>query len=157
MNRVEQLIFPAVATAALSLVCFSAGATEVFTWTDADGVKHFSHTPPPENADAQAQEVGEIPSIGTVAAPPVEGLDNEQNPSYAEQTRQQLANDRDRREKIREVQSRLCEQAKTRIALIEPSRHVYFIDDSGETVRMDDEARAAEVEGLKNYIADNCQ
>lgn len=30
----------------------SAGATEVYRWTDADGVVHFSQTPPPLSADA---------------------------------------------------------------------------------------------------------
>jgi hypothetical protein len=34
---------------ALLIVCLPAAAAEMYTWTDANGVKHFSDSPPPAN------------------------------------------------------------------------------------------------------------
>lgn len=46
------------------MIClFLAGgtlhATEVFRWTDADGVVHFSQTPPPQGVDASKMQLRE--------------------------------------------------------------------------------------------------
>ena len=35
------------------LAALPAGAAEMYTWTDANGVKHFSDSPPPAGAKAQ--------------------------------------------------------------------------------------------------------
>lgn len=41
---------------ALLAVSMSAGAREMYSWTDANGVKHFSDSPPPRNA-SQAKKL----------------------------------------------------------------------------------------------------
>jgi hypothetical protein len=40
---------------------------------------------------------------------------------------------------------------------IEPSRRVFYTDESGETVRLDDERRVGLVEESKAFLAGNCK
>jgi len=40
---------------------------------------------------------------------------------------------------------------------MEPSRRVFYTDESGQTVRMDDEERVSLVKEDKEFIAKNCK
>ena len=51
---------------------------------------------------------------------------------------------------------RICLQATDQLAQIEPSRRVFYTDESGETTRLDDEERVRMVEESKNLIAEYC-
>ncbi len=47
----------------------TASGEKVYTWTDADGVTHYSDTPPPE-ADAEAVDLSEQPLSTIETGPP---------------------------------------------------------------------------------------
>lgn len=56
---------------ALSIASLSAGAADMYSWTDANGVKHFSDSPPPANAKAQKLKVkGGVTTNATDTPPP---------------------------------------------------------------------------------------
>lgn len=149
-----------------ALLMAPALSAEVYRWTDENGVTHFSQTPPP---DGQEAEIEDVPNTATEAAADGAGIDFDgaqrnlaEGPggadtlSAAEQKRREIAEQHANARAAREEQERLCNQARSRLARIEPNRRVYYTDDEGETVRMDDEERVSEVEELRAYLAENC-
>lgn len=57
-----------VALLILTFIATSAFAADFYTWTDADGIKHFSNTPPPTDQDAQVIVVEPTPAAADPAA-----------------------------------------------------------------------------------------
>lgn len=144
-----------------------AGATEVYTWTDKDGVVHFSDTPP-RNDSGRVIDIENAYSPGTtgadqpqaesgVPASPAAVGDPEAPKSAAQQRREQIAKNRkDRREAMAE-QDRMCEKHRKRLEQMEPARRVFYRNEKGEEVRMDDDLRVGLIEESKEYIAKNCR
>ncbi len=145
-------------------------AAEVYTWKDADGVTHFSDMPP-ESGDAQQIEVEEAYYPGSSGAytdgeagasePEPSGEDDNpmtENPqNLAEQRREQLARDRQEREEAKAETDALCEQNRQLLERLEPARRVFYTNEQGEEVRMDDEERVGLVEEAKDFMAENCK
>ena len=145
-----------------------AAASEVYTWTDESGTVHYSDTPRASGA-MEALDVEEIyrpgssdaypsPSSTPGAAP---GATAEEDPpaplSAAEQRRQSIASDRaERREKQAEME-RQCNLHRQRLEQMEPARRVFYTDEDGESVRMDDDRRVALIEESKAFLAKNCR
>lgn len=145
--------------AIVSALLFAAALNaEVYRWTDENGVTHFSQTPPPsgdeavvEDLPANAEGAGiDFDSGQAAVADGTDGL------SAAEQVRQDIANKSDRRRAEIAALRAQCNETRSRLARLEPNRRVYYTNDEGETVRMDDEARAAEVQQLHDFLAQNC-
>ena len=147
------------------LLLSSALNAEVYRWTDENGVTHFSQTPPPDEVESVIENVSDgIPDPESEGA----GIDfdgaqsnldqsaDPAAPSPADQVRQELAEESARkRAQLEAIQAR-CAQSQTRLAKIEPNRQVFYTNDEGETERMDDAARVAEVEQLREFLAANC-
>ena len=130
----------------------SAVGGEVYTWTDEDGVVHFSDQEP-VGRDAKVQELPDATppdSPSPYAAP-------EGGKSAAQQRREDI------QEKGREAQAqqamtqRNCEAWREEVARLEPNRRVFYTNEQGETERMDDVARTDRVAELKSMIAQNCR
>lgn len=161
-------IVPWVFGLAVMLAGGPLGAAEVYTWTDEDGVPHFSDKPRtdgqsetieaeeayrPGTADvysqpAEAAEAPEAAAADAAAEAPV---------SAAAARREELAREREQRREAKAESDRLCAQHRQRLEQIEPSRRVFHTDASGETVRLDDEERVKLVEESKAFLAENCQ
>jgi hypothetical protein len=143
-------------------------AAEVYTWTDQDGVTHFSDMPP-ESGNAQQIEVEEAYFPGSSgaytedegAAPDPSGEDDNpmtENPQkLADQKREQLAKDRKARREAQAETAALCEQNRQLLERLEPSRRVFYTNEQGEEVRMDDEQRVGLVAEAKDFVAKNCE
>jgi hypothetical protein len=147
-------------------------AAEVYTWTDADGVLHFSDTPRPDGQSetieaeeayrpgtADAYPAPAAPSSSEQESPEVPALteSGEPPPSAAEAQREERARQREERRAAQAEQDRLCAQHRQRLEQVEPSRRVFYTDASGETVRLDDEERVRLVEESRDFLAKNCQ
>jgi hypothetical protein len=143
-------------------------AAEVYTWTDDDGTVHYSDTPR-ATGQMETLEVEEIYRPGSVAGPAapagVPTVTPEASPeaeaevtlSAAEQRRQDIASERsERREQQAEVE-RLCGLHRQRMEQMEPARRVFYVDEQGESVRMDDEQRMALIDESKDFLAKNCR
>jgi len=144
------------------LLTASAGAfaTEIYTWTDEDGVTHFSDRRP-ESGDPQVIEITDhsggvrysVP--GTPDAAAADPGDPELTP--AQQRRKELDDARVAQREQRQRNERMCQQHRERLARIEPARRVTYVDENGQEARMDDDQRVAAIEESQNYLDENCQ
>lgn len=142
----------------LATVLFSPAtilAEEVYSWVDENGVRHYGDMPP-EDQQSEAMQVEGMPvmSDDAVEFKPAEKEDGEL--SYAQQRREDLQNQRQESNAAKAESQRLCSEALAEVNRIEPHRRVYFTNEQGETERMDDEARVAQVAKLRQFLSANC-
>jgi len=143
-------------------------AAEVYTWTDENGVVHFSDSPR-ASGEMQTLEVDEIyrPGSAEVAPAPADADADADEPdevaeaaatkSVAEQRREQAAQARkDRAQQQAEI-DRLCAMHRQRLEQMEPARRVFYTNSEGESVRMDDDQRMAMIDESKAYLSQNCE
>ena len=141
----------------LTLLCMMASAyaapAQVYKWTDANGVVHYSDAPPPlstpkvetmhvrgddrahaaESADAGS---GDKPKDATlVNAPPLNAA---------------VPNTPDNRAKA-------CQTERNNLALLQSNAPVNVIGADGKTQPVEDSGRQARIEGVKDRIALFCQ
>jgi hypothetical protein len=144
------------------------GAAEVYTWTDEDGVQHFSDKPRTDGQSETIQaEEAYRPGTADVYSQPAEAAEPaeaaaadaaaEAPVSAAAARREEQALKRAQRREAKAELDRQCAQHRQRLEQIEPSRRVFHTDASGETVRLDDEERVRLVEESKAFLAENCQ
>ncbi len=133
---------------------------EVYKWTDENGVTHYSDSPPPEGQESSVQDISTEPENSGIGMP----VDvNPENPgttpaelSAADLKRQQIAESREKMQEQQANMSRLCSEARSKVNELEPNRRVYYTNEDGETVRMDDQERVDAVAELKAYLRENC-
>lgn len=149
----RRVLLASVAAALLGLSALPVGlaSTQVYTWTDEDGVVHFSDREP-VGQDAQVEDLPEqAPSAG-----PSPYADTQSGPNAAQQRREEIES------KARESQAqqadidRKCQAWQAEVDRLEPNRRVFYTNEQGETERMDDVARTSRVAELKSLIAQNC-
>ncbi|HKJ28539.1 MAG TPA: DUF4124 domain-containing protein [Anaerolineales bacterium] len=149
-----------IALSALLLALSSSSAlAEVYKWTDENGVTHYTQTPPPSGQDAELQDVPEYEGEAELS-PPTE--DESSDPgaetlSAADLKRQELAAARKENAEEKAATEALCQDTQQRLAQLEPSRRVFYTNEEGETARMDDEQRVAEIQRLKEIQSSRCQ
>jgi hypothetical protein len=130
----------------------SVQAQSMYTWTDENGVVHFSDVEP-QGQQAQEQQ---IPIEDTPSTPDPYSSPGETQPSYADQRRQQLeANSKAAQQEQSRNTSR-CASWQAEVNRLEPNRRVFYTNDQGETERMDDIQRTNRVAELKAQLAQNC-
>lgn len=153
------------------IISGNALAGEVYSWTDANGVVHFGDRPPegqesrtiiiPESTSSGVARTGESPQSASALndgiVPGVPGEEEAPPLSLADQKRDQMAKDRNKKRKKTEEMESMCAQHRQRLTKMEPSRRVFYTDESGQTVRMDDEERVSLVKEDKEFIAKNCK
>jgi len=151
-----------------SIVFFAALATaqgqtqSVYTWTDENGVVHYTDTPPdnPNAVQIPATEAYRPGSTGAYPEADAAVTGDEEEPaaveSYADDQRKQLEAARKEAAAKQAERARICKEARDQLENIEPSRRVFFTNEQGETERLDDEQRVAMVEQAKALIAQNC-
>ena len=74
----------------------------------------------------------------------------------AQRTRREIAETRSRKAEEAQNTEYLCSRHRTRLEQMEPARRVYYRDENGKEVRMDDARRVALVEESRTFIAENC-
>lgn len=175
MNR-NGMAFWVVICFLLFPLAVSAQKDSIYSWTDENGVKHFSDRAPVDTA--AAVEAIPVAEPVTAAATPDGEVDDtaatlnnqvmEQDPaepaaagateelSYADQQRQAMEEKRQAQRQKQTERQRVCLQAQDQLAQIEPSRRVFYTDESGDTVRLDDEQRVQMVEENKRLVAEYC-
>lgn len=127
-------------------------AQQMYTWTDDNGVVHFSDVEP-QGQSAQEQQ---IPLNESPGGPDPYATQDGSGPSYADQRRQQIAESGQAAEQNKARNSARCASWQAEVNRLEPNRRVYSTNDQGETERMDDVQRTNRVAELKSQIAQNC-
>lgn len=137
----------------LSLAGLAAAQDKkMYQWTDENGVVHFSDTRP-EGLDAKTLDMpADKPASGSN---PYQQTDSV--PSLADQKRQELARKYDQAQTDIALNEANCAALQAELARLEPNRRVFYTDEEGETVRMDDVERANRVAELKSQIARDCK
>jgi len=145
----------------LLLVLLAAGATEsaaqVYSWTDANGTKHFSDSPPPPSVSAQkikvrsqlttdagVQPATEVPAEAKPpeAAPPGAGATASAKP---------LVDSAENRAKQ-------CQMAKSNLALLQSNFQVSAPPgDDGKTAVLDEGGRKQAVDKAADQVAFYCK
>jgi hypothetical protein len=172
MNR-NGLAFCVVVAGLMLPLTTSAQKDSIYSWTDENGVRHYSDTAPAE-AKAEVEQIP-IPQSTAPAGADGETLNNEimaeeaaapgtadpsagtgQELSYADQQRQAMEEKRQARRESQAERERICLQARDQLARIEPSRRVFYTDEAGNTTRLDDEQRVQMVEDNKKLVDEYC-
>lgn len=141
----------------LLLGCFQvlpaqAQQQKMYTWTDENGVVHFSDVEP-SGQQAQEQPIPEDEPPGSsnpYATATAAG------PSLADQKRQAIAQKSQEDKANHARKSAQCAAWEAELGQLEPRRRVFYTNAEGETERMDDVERTDRVARLKNLIAQNC-
>ena len=148
---------------ALLWVCVSStalAAAEIYTWTDENGVKHYSDQPSSPTSQAQAVEAEEAYRPGSVEVKPptVETADGaEEALTPAQARRAKLRGEREEMAASREEVDRLCGLHRERLEKLEPARRAFYVDDTGETVRLDDDMRIGLIQESRDFLDENCK
>ena len=156
MRRLRAIVL-VVATGAF---CAAAQATEIHSWVDENGVRHFSDIKP-VGTESQLIEIrGGTPtgySTDDPDAPQALPRADDQPPlTAAQQRRREIAESRMAQNEERAFVEAECRRHRYRLEQMEPARGVLYVDENGRDVRMDNAERLALVEESRDYLAENC-
>jgi hypothetical protein len=127
---------------------------QMYSWTDENGVVHFTDARP----DGQAVTVLDIPD----SEPPADSDLQEQYEAGedilpGQQRREEITQRRQEAQVEADANEAECAAMRDRVERFEPHRRVFFINEEGESVRMDDVERADRVAEAKAFIEENCE
>ena len=135
----------------------SASAAQVYSWTDANGTKHFSDSPPPPSVSAQKIKVrsqlttdaGVQPATEVAPAPEQKPLDSTTPGATA--SAKPLVDSPENRAKQ-------CQLAKSNLALLQSQFQVSAPPgDDGKTAVLDDTGRKQAVDKAQDQVAFYCK
>ncbi|MFW5815699.1 MAG: DUF4124 domain-containing protein [Wenzhouxiangella sp.] len=142
-------IRPVVAALALVAAVFIAGSAtgqqeqDIFTWTDDEGVRHFSAYPP---IDREYERVETRSGTAQASSPAPETEDPQ--PPDVPQMRQT--------EPDPEVVAERCEQARSNLELLQQDGPAVLRQAEGEPTPLDDDQRQELIEETEQFIEQWC-
>ena len=118
---------------------------DIYTWTDDDGVRHFSAYPP---QDRPYERVDNLPGTRAPRA---------ESPAAPEAEREmpQIPEMREAEPDPEEVAAR-CEQARTNLNLLRQDRPAVLRQEDGEPTPLDDERRQQMIQETEAFIDEWC-
>jgi len=157
MTKPLIITMTAVLAAAIFSLPVEAQSTKMYSYTDENGTVVFTDKKP-ENRDVASQAIppGPPPQGGNPYAQPEPG-DAVDAPSAAQARRNEIAQNRQQSREAQAQREAQCDALAKEVARLEPNRRVFYTNDAGETVRMDDVERVNKVAQLKQQIAANCR
>ena len=150
-------LYTALLMAALMITATDARAADnVYRWVDENGNVHFSDQPP-EKVRAEVVELQPEPAISSRAAEQPASDAAAEQPSRAQQQRDERAATRKENDERQAALAAGCAQRYELRSQLEPSTRVMVKDvETGEVTRMDDNERLKVLGEAKAYIAENC-
>ena len=128
---------------------------EIYRWVDENGVVHFGDRPDGQTG-VEKIDVPDSRISSTRASPAPAATDASQQPSYAQQQRDERAEQhREAAEKKQAIDAG-CEQRRQLVSQLEPSTRVMVRLEDGTVTRLDDNERLETLGEAKAYIAENC-
>ena len=146
----------------LALLAFSALAdTEIYRWVDEEGNVHFSDCAPPPSCDAEKIQTEPEPDPLEVrrAQERLDKMLAQQEQSTAEREQEKLERERQRvaAMKVAVAKKQICIRARQNLHVLQVQRPVFYIDENGNYVYLDDKSRLSEISRMMKLIADNCE
>lgn len=152
MNARTPLIIASLVTC-LATADACAQDKEMYQYTDENGTVVFTDQKP-ANADAQKIDIPADPA--PQGDNPYADAAQPSEPSVAQQKREAIRSEKKQRREEKAKLEAQCAAWQADVDRLEPHRRQFYTDESGQTVRMDDEERVRIVAELKQKIADNC-
>lgn len=140
---------------ALGLNAFDAQAQngKMYSYVDENGTVVFTDKKPVDrDVAAEAVPAGPPPTGGNPYAQPSE----DPSESAAQQKRDAIAQNSEQARVARAEAQAQCAAWQEEVDRLEPHRRVFYTDENGETVRMDDVERTNRVAELKAQISASC-
>ena len=128
---------------------------EIYRWVDENGVVHFGDRPGGQ-AGVEKIDIPESRINSTQPASADASGDTSQQPSQAQQQRDERAVNRKEAAEKQEVLEANCATRRQEVAQLEPSTRVMVTYEDGTVIRMDDNDRLEKLNEAKAYIAENC-
>ena len=128
---------------------------EIYRWVDENGVVHFGDRPDGQ-AGVEKIDVQENQSSSAQASSAPVSTDANQQPSYAQQQRDERAKKRREAAEKEQAIAAGCQQRRQLVAQLEPSTRVMVRLEDGTVTRLDDNERLESLAEAKAYIAGNC-
>lgn len=158
----NRLITAALAAILLGLASTAATGADgtIYKWTDKEGNVHYTDCPPPPGCPAGTVRVEPAPSEQQVrqAQERLEKLIAGQQESAAERERERLEHEHQQvaAMQVAVARKRACVEARQNLHSLLMNRPVYYINEQGERVFLDDDAHKAEIGRQQQLIRDNC-
>ncbi len=150
MRRPSAIILSALLLNAL--LSGTALAAKFYKWKDADGVMHYSSTPPPDTkAESLNIQVHDDPAA-------LKRLEEQKEKSarYFEQrseAEKQAAQEAKKRAQLKAA----CDNARERLTGLQQAQRIYKTDANGQRVRAGEEERQAQIKQAREDIDKYCK
>ena len=128
---------------------------EIYRWVDEHGVVHFGNRPDGQ-AGVEKVDIPETRINSSQPAATTASGDTSQEPSYAQQRRDERAKIHKEAAEKEQAIAAGCAQRRQLVAQLEPSTRVMVRLEDGTVTRMDDNKRLETLGEAKAYIAENC-
>jgi hypothetical protein len=146
----------AIALFILALM-WTAASAQVYTWRDASGKTHYSDTPPP-GVDAKKMRPGAQPGAASSGNTPVRSTAEQDMEFRKRQTEAEKARAKADQEKgDAEDGKRNCEDARKQLNALESGQRMSRLNEAGESIPLDDEMRAQEIEKARKSVQSWCK
>jgi hypothetical protein len=147
---------PAVLLALFLLGGHAFAAQQVYKWTDANGVVHYTDTPPPRSANAQKMTMrGGVSTLVTddaqAPAAAATGAAGSGKAGAAGTTSSGLMQDSP------EARAKVCEQARTNLDLLRSKYELSIAGPDGKPQALDDDKRQAEIKRAEEQVSFYCR
>jgi hypothetical protein len=143
------------------LASFALAESEIYKWIDEEGNVHYSDCPPPPSCDAEAIQAEPEPDPVEVrkAQERLDQMLMEQEESRAEREQEKLKKEHQRvmAMQIAVAKKRVCIRARQNLQVLQVQRPVFYIDENGKYVYLDEETRLSEISRMLKLIAENCE
>jgi len=154
MNKVFLLLVITIISCLCVSTAASAQSKQMYSWTDENGVVHFTDERP-AGKEVSVIDIpdSEPPAEASLAVP----TDEANEPSLAQQRRDEISARRQENREQAAVLEAECAAKRAEVERLEPHRRVFFTNEEGETERMDDVERTNQVAEARAFIEANCQ
>jgi len=139
----------------LALVPAAGADGTNYKWKDKEGNVHYTDCPPPPGCKAETVAAEPVPSEQQIrqARERLDKLLSEQEQSAAGREQDRLAR---QGQQVAVARKRACVSAQQNLHALLMNRPVYYINEEGERVFLDDAAHKAEIERQRQLVQDNC-
>ncbi len=131
----------------LLLLAPLVGQAALYKWVDANGVTHYSETPP-QNGKAATLNVRAGTANGTAAS--------QEDWSAKEADFQRRKMDAVTQERDQANRKQQCAEARDHLARMKEASRIYQVNADGQRVYLDDQSAAASIASLEAVISKNC-
>ena len=147
--------FAAAAALGLSLACIAgfASAQQIYKWKDANGVTHFSQTPPSSGMHYTKMHLASEPDVSSNPSP---GDNNTDNTEPGASTPQQTAPASSTQPDTASNRTELCKQLSSNISLLSSKQPVVTGGAGGKQEVMSDNARESQLATARAQQAQYC-